>query len=211
LINQRIYDIIKSSTTQKENATMTVEEKIKKPYTIRLTVWGILTAAAFAACFVYHKYSGTDFSPIASVALIITMSFIAFASMGLLSYVSDKSFSGTVVDVKLDVRLFKESAFERRIEKRVFVGMTVQCDSGECIFFEQMLPDHLSSKNPYRVGDRVYHVKGAKYTCRFPREDTEKRYEPVSVICPACGAIHPLGSKSCSFCENDLPWDPLLK
>ena len=195
----------------KENAVMTVEEKIKRPYTLRMTLWAILTAAAFAVCFIYHKYSGTDLPPVASVALITMISFIAFSSMGLLHYVTDKSFSGEIVHVKLEVRLFKESTTDRRIEKRVFVGMTVQCDDGKSIFFEQMLPNHLSGKNPYREGDRVYHIKGSKHTCRFPRGDTEKKYDPVSVICPVCGAIHPLGSGACSFCESDLPWDPLTK
>ena len=190
---------------------MSAEGKIKKPFMIRLTIWAIITAVLFATCYIYHKYSGTDFAPVATIALCLLVSFIIFNSMGLVSYFTDKGFSGTVVHIKIDVRLFKESAFDRKIEKRVFVGMTVECDDGKSIFFEQMLPNHLSNKNPYRVGDRIYHIKGAKHTCRFPRGDTEKKYEPVSVICPICGAILPLASKVCSFCENDLPWDPHIK
>ncbi|MBQ2716167.1 MAG: hypothetical protein IJF21_05145 [Clostridia bacterium] len=187
---------------------MTTEEKIKKPYIKRLALWAILTASLFVTCYFYYKYSETEFSPVGSVALIALISFIAFNSMGLLSYLTDKSFSGTVVHVKIDIRLFKESTLDRKIEKRAFIGMTIDCDDGKSIFFEQMLPNHLTNKNPYCVGDRVYHIKGAKHTCRFPRGDTEKKYDPVSVICPVCGAILPLGSKVCAFCENDLPWDP---
>ena len=190
---------------------MNIEEKIKKPFMIRLTIWAILTAALFVTCYFYHSYSNTEFSPVVSLSLILLISFITFNSMGLLAYFTDKSFSGKIVHIKIDVRLYMESALNRKISKRVFVGMTVECDNGKSIFFEQMLPEHLSSKNPYREGDRIYHIKGAKHTCRFPRGDTEKKYEPVSVICPLCGAILPLGSKVCSFCENDLPWDPLLK
>jgi hypothetical protein len=190
---------------------MSIEEKIKKPFMIRLTVWAILTAILFVTCYFYHKYSGTDFSPVVSSTLILLISFIAFNSMGLLSYFTDKSFSGTVVHIKIDVRLYKESALDKKIEKRTYVGMTVECDDGKSIFFEQILPAHLTNKIPYREGDRVYHIKGAKHTCRFPRGDTEKKYEPISVICPLCGAILPLGSKECSFCENDLPYDPLIK
>ena len=190
---------------------MTVENKIKTPYMRKVALWAIVTAALFAVCYIYHKFSGTDFSPVVSVSLILMISFIIFNSLGLLSYFTDKSFSGKVAHVKLDVRLYKESALDKKIEKRIYVGMTVECDDGKSIFFEQMLPNHLTNKNPYREGDRIYHIKGAKYTCRFPRNDTETKYEPVSVVCPICGAIHSLGTKFCSFCENDLPWDPNIK
>jgi hypothetical protein len=97
------------------------------------------------------------------------------------------------------------------METRIFVEMTVECDDGTTIAHEEMLSSALSKAIPYREGDRVYHIKGAKYTCRFPRNDTAKKYDPISVICPICGALHPLGTTFCSFCENDLPWDPLLK
>lgn len=190
---------------------MTIEKKIKKPFMKRLAVWAILTAVILAASYFYHKYSSTELPPVASVAIILLVSFITFNSMGLLAYFTDKSFSGTIVHIKIDIRLFKESAFDKKIEKRAFIGMTVECDNGENIFFEQMLPNHLTNKNPYREGDRVYHIKGAKHTCRFPRNDTQKQYDPISVICPICGAILPLGTNVCSFCENDLPWDPSLK
>lgn len=190
---------------------MTVEEKIKKPFMRRLAIWSILTAALFVICYFYHSYSGTDFSPVVSVALILSVSFVVFNSLGLLAYFTDKSFSGKIVHIKVDVRLYKESALDRKIEKRTFVGMSVECDNGRSLFHEEMMPPHLTTKIPYREGDRVYHIKGAKHVCRFPRNDTETIYEPVSVICPICGAIHSLGTKACSFCENDLPWDPLVK
>ena len=190
---------------------MKAEEKIRKPYKKKLVIWAILNAFLFVVCYFYHRYSGTDFSPVVSVSLILLISFISFSSLGLLAYFTDKSFSGSVTNIKVDVRLYKESAMDKKIEKRVYIGMTVECDDGKSIFFEQMLPNHLTNKNPYREGDRVYHIKGAKYTCRFPRNDTETKYEPVSVICPICGAIHSLGTTLCSFCENDLPRDPTIK
>lgn len=190
---------------------MTIEEKIKKPFMIRFTIWAIITALLLAVCYFYHKHSGTEFSPVVSLALIIMVSFIIFNSIGLLSYFTDKNFSGKITHIKIDVRLFKDSSFDRKISRRTYVGMTIECDDGKSIFFEQILPAHMTNKNPYREGDRVYHIKGAKHTCRFPRGDTEKKYEPISVICPLCGAILPLGSKTCSFCDNELPWDPVIK
>jgi hypothetical protein len=190
---------------------MTIEEKVKKLYMKKLTIWAIITAVLFAICFIYHKISDTDFAPVVSVSLIMLISFIVFNSMGLLSYFTDKSFSGTITHIKIDVRLYKESAFDKKIEKRIYVGMTIECDDGKAIFFEQMLPIHLTNTNPYREGDRVYHIKGAKYTCRFPRNDTVKQYDPISIICPLCGAVNDLGTHTCVFCENDLPWDPQTK
>jgi len=190
---------------------MTVEEKIKKPFVKKLIIWSIFTAVLFIIGYIYHKYSGTDFSPVVSVALILLISFIAFNCLGLLSYFTDKSFSGKIVHIKVDVRLYKESSFDKKIEKRIYVGMTVECDNGQSVFHEEMMPPHLTTKIPYREGDRVYHIKGAKHCCRFPRNDTETVYEPVSVICPICGAILSLGTKVCSFCENDLPYDPSVK
>ena len=65
---------------------MSVENKIRKPYMRKLTIWAILTAALFAVCYIYHKFSGTDFSPVVSVSLILMISFIIFNSLGLLSY-----------------------------------------------------------------------------------------------------------------------------
>ncbi len=190
---------------------MDIEQKIRKPYMSKLAIWAVIVAALFVTCYFYHQYSGTEFSPVVSVALILLISFIAFNAMGLLAYFTDKSFSGKIVNIKVDVRLYKESALDRKISRRTYIGMTVECDDGKSIFFEQMLPAHLTNKNPYREGDRVYHIKGAKHTCRFPRDDKEKKYDPVSVICPICGAILPLGSNVCVFCENDLPWDPKIK
>lgn len=190
---------------------MTIEEKIKKTYTRRLVLWSVFSVLLLIAAYFYHRYSGTDFSPTVSIALIIIISFIAFNSLGLLSYFTDKSFSGKIVHIKVEVRLFKESAYDRKIEKRSYVGITVECDDGNSIFYEEMMPAHLTNAIPYREGDRVYHIKGAKHLCRFPRGDTEKKYEQVSIICPVCGAIVHLGTKTCTFCENDLPYDPLIK
>ena len=190
---------------------MKAEEKIKQPYKRKLIIWASLNAILFAVCYFYHAYSGTDFSPVVSVSLILLISFISFSSLGLLEYFTDKSFSGKIIHYKAECRIHKISAFERRMETRLFVEMTVECDDGTTTMHEEMLSGALSKKIPYRDGDRVYHIKGAKYTCRFPRNDTEQKYEPISVICPLCGAILPLGTKTCSFCDNDLPYDPLIK
>lgn len=175
---------------------------------IKLGIWSAAVIMLCLICVLYHKSPYAQFEPVVTVALIILISFILFTALGLLGYFTDNSFSGEIVDIKVDVRYHKESAFDRHITTRTYVGMTVECDDGKAIYFEQMLPAHLGNKIPYQVGDRIYHIKGAKNTCRFPRNDTVKEYEPISVICPICGALHPLGTKTCSFCENDLPYDP---
>ncbi len=190
---------------------MTIEEKVKKPHMKRLAVWSAIVAALCCIAFCYHSFFETHFAPAASVAGIIIIAAFTFYFLGLWDYFTDKSFSGKILHYKADCRIFKISAFERRMETRIFVEMTVECDDGTTIAHEEMLSSALSKAIPYREGDRVYHMKGAKYTCRFPRNDTAKKYDPISVICPICGALHPLGTTFCSFCENDLPWDPQIK
>ena len=190
---------------------MTIEEKVKKPHMMRLAVWTVIITALCCTAFCYHSFFEAHFAPAASVAGIVIIAAITFYFMGLWDYFTDKSFTGKILRYHAAVRLYKVSAFERRMETRIFVEMTVECDDGTTIAHEEMLSSALSKAIPYREGDRVYHIKGAKYTCRFPRNDTAKKYDPVSVICPICGALHPLGTTFCSFCENDLPWDPSVK
>lgn len=190
---------------------MTVEEKVKKPYMIRLTVWAVFVGILCTVAFCYHYFAKPHFAPAASVACIVIIAAGIFYFSGLWDYFTDKSFSGTIMKYNAECRIFKVSAFERRLETRIFVTMTVECDDGTTIYHEEVLSRDLSKSIPYREGDRVYHIKGAKYTCRFPRNDTAKKYDPISVICPLCGALHPLGTVTCSFCENDLPYDPSVK
>ena len=190
---------------------MSVEEKVRKPHIIHLIIWTIFVAIISVIAICYHKFVDTQFAPAATAACVIFIAAFAFYLFGLWDYFTDKSFSGKILHYKADCRVYKISAFERRMETRIFVEMTVECDDGTCTVHEEMLSGALSKKIPYREGDRVYHIKGAKYTCRFPRNDTEQKYEPISVICPLCGALHTLGTKTCTFCENDLPYDPILK
>ena len=190
---------------------MTIEEKVRKPHVRRLAVWVILVLIICAIAICYHAFTDTHFAPAASAACVIFIAAFMFYLFGLWDYFTDKSFSGKIIHYKSDCRIHKISAFERRMETRLFVEMTVECDDGTTTVHEEMLSGALSKTIPYRDGDRVYHIKGAKYTCRFPRNDTEQKYEPISVICPLCGALHTLGTKTCTFCENDLPYDPLIK
>ena len=190
---------------------MTIEEKVKQPHIKKFIIWITIISAISLTAFCYHRFFKPHFSPAATVSCVILIAAAAFYFMGLWDYFTDKSFSGKIIHYKAECRIHKISAFERRMETRLFVEMTVECDDGTTTVHEEMLSGALSKKIPYRDGDRVYHIKGAKYTCRFPRNDTEQKYEPISVICPLCGALHTLGTKTCTFCENDLPYDPLIK
>lgn len=190
---------------------MTVEEKVKKPHIRKFIIWTSIISAVSLIAFCYHSYFKPHFAPAATAACVILIAAATFYFMGLWDYFTDKSFTGTIKSYKATCRIFKVSAFERRMETRIFVEMTVERDDGTTFYHEEMLSSALSKSIPYREGDRIYHIKGAKYTCRFPRNDTVKKYDPISVICPICGALHPLGTTFCSFCENDLPWDPSVK
>ena len=190
---------------------MTIEEKVRIPHVRRIVIWSLLILAISAVGVCYHHFTDTQFAPAATAACIVFIAAAAFYFMGIWDYCTDKSFSGKILQYKAVCRIHKISAFERRMETRIFVEMTVECDDGTTIAHEEMLSAALSKQIPYREGDRVYHIKGAKYTCRFPRNDTVKKYDPISVICPICGAVHPLGTKFCAFCENDLPYDPMIK
>lgn len=123
---------------------MRIEQKIQKPYMIKLGIWSAVVIMLCLICVFYHSSPNAQFEPVVTFALIILISFILFTALGLLGYFTDNSFSGEIVDMKVDVRYHKESAFDK----------------------------------------------------------------PISVICPICGALHPLGTKTCSFCENELPYDP---
>ncbi len=187
---------------------MNAKNKIMKPIILRFAVWGVITIILLGVCFSYHSNSETRFSPIISVALVIILSYIMLNSLGLVAYLLNKGFAGEIVEMNVISKRYMRSALDKSVEKRTFVIMTIKCDNGKTIKFEEMLPKHLTRIIPYRKGDRVLHIKGAPHLCRFPRNDTETKYDPISVICPICGACLPLGSKECSFCETELPWDP---
>ena len=188
-----------------------ITKKIRRPYAIKLVIWVIFNLLLCYICYRYHTSADSEFSPIVSISLMIFISIILFCSLGIQKYIFDKSFSGKIVDLKVDTKSVMLSAFERKTVTRSIVAMTVECDDGHREYLEEMLPAHLTRKIPYKVGDRVYHIRGSKHTCRFPRNDTEKKYEPISVICPICGAINTLGSAECNFCEHPLPYDPQIK
>ncbi len=190
---------------------MDIEQKIRKPFMRKLAIWFVIVTALGVICYFYHTSPTARFEPIISVVLILLISAYIFCSFGIFGYLCDKSFSGRIADMKVKSKPYMSSAFDKKLTVRTFVGLTIEADDGKSFYFEQMLPAHQTRAVPYQVGDRVYHIKGAKHLCRFPRNDTDKKYEPVSVICPLCGAILPLGSKTCSFCENDLPYDPIIK
>ncbi len=190
---------------------MTIEQKVRGPYIKKLTVWLIIVAILSAVAFLYHLSGSAAFEPIVTAALIAVIAAIIFYAMNLGNYFFDKSFSGEIVSIKTSVRRIWPSAFERRSVTRVVLEISVSNDNGKAEYFEEILPAAITGKIPYAVGDRVYHIKGAKHTCRFPRNDTEKKYAPISVICPICGAIMSLGKEECDFCGSDLPWDPAVK
>ncbi len=190
---------------------MNTNNIIKKLILRKFVLWGIITAVLFAVCYFYHSKAETKFSPLISIALLILLSFITFNSLGIANYIRDKEFSGRITELKVISKRYMNNAIDRDVQKRTFVMMSIECDDGKTIKFEQMLPEHETRIIPYRVGDRVLHIKGAPNLCRFPRNDTETKYDPISVICPICGACLPLGTKDCPFCEIALPWDPAVK
>ncbi len=190
---------------------MTIEQKVKKPYIKRFAVWLAIVAALSTVAYFYHRSPNARFEPVVTVSLLIFIVIGIFWGLGIQKYLFDKSFSGVVTNVKASSKLEMPSALERKIIVRTVVEMTVECDDGRSILHEERLPPHMAKKIPYRAGDRVYHIKGAKHTCRFPRNDTKKTYERRTVICPLCGAVMPLGNKECSFCNNELPYDPAVK
>lgn len=190
---------------------MAIESVIRKRYMRKLALCLLIILALCLVCYAYHSSGKAKFEPVVTLSLLAVISFILLSSFGLIKYFFDKSFSGRITVLKPEIRYYKESAFERKITTRTYLGMTVECDNGRTVFFEEILLPHFTTKIPFKEGDRVYHIKGAKHLCRFPRNDTEMKYKPVSVICPVCGALHPLGTLTCNYCENELPYDPLEK
>lgn len=186
---------------------MTTEQKIRKPYLKKLIIWILIVAALSAICMLYHSSPSARFHPLISAALIALFSVWILFAFEIPKYLRDRCFSGKIVEMSIKSRKFAQGAVDKSVDKRTVVTMKIECDCGKILSFEQTLPSHLTRAVPYRVGDRVLHLKGAPYTCRFPRNDTETVYDPISVICPICGALLPLGSKECSFCETELPRD----
>lgn len=190
---------------------MNIARKIRKPYIRKFIIWLLTVSVLALICIAYHSSPNARFPPLFSAGLIAIISILHFFSLGIPKYLCNRGFSGRIVDMRVYSKLYMKSALGKNASRRTFVAMKIECDDGKAVKYEQMLPESDTNAIPYRVGDRVMHIKGAPHVCRFPRGDTEIKYEPISVICPLCGAILPLGSKSCSFCETELPYDPAVK
>ncbi len=184
---------------------MNPEIFIRKRYIKRLLIWISLIAFLSAICIVYHSLPVTKTDPAVSVAIIMVISACLFPIFKLNEYLLDKPFAGKIINAKINCKSEMPFALERKIITRTYVEMVVECDNGYRVFHEELIANKASSKNPYAVGDRVYHIKGSKHTCRF-RDDTG-----ISNICPICGAIMSLDEKDCSFCNIELPHDPAFK
>ncbi len=190
---------------------MTIEQKIKKPYMIKLAVWIAASVVFGLVCFLYHSRPESKFPITGSAVISLLVLALIFYYLDLRKYFFDKQFSGEIIEMNVRSDSYMPTMFIPHIYVRTFVLMTVKCDNGYTVTYDQVLPEQLSRKVPFRVGDRVYHIKGSHHTCRFPRNDTEKVYEPISVICPVCGAINTLGTKECAFCNTELPHDPAVR
>ncbi len=188
---------------------MTVEQKLKKPYMIKSAIWVSACIVLALSAFFYHSRPESKFPVTGSIAICLFLLALIFWRLGLSKYFFDKSFSGTIVSINIHSEWHMPHTFIPHMYRRTFVLMTVRCDNGKEVVHDQILPEHLSRKTPFQVGDRVYHIKGSLHTCRFPRNDTETLYDPVSVICPICGAVNTLGIYNCAFCKSQLPIDPV--
>ena len=124
---------------------MTIEEKVRIPHVRRIVIWSLLILAISAVGVCYHHFTDTQFAPAATAACIVFIAAAAFYFMGIWDYCTDKSFSGKILQYKAVCRIHKISAFERRMETRIFVEMTVECDDGTTIAHEEMLSAALSS------------------------------------------------------------------
>ncbi len=190
---------------------MSIEQRIRKPYMTKLVLWFAAAAALGLICYFYHARPEAKFPVTGSIVISLAILALIFYYLDLRKYFFDKQFSGEIIEMDVRSDSYMPTMFIPHLYVRTFVLMTVKCDDGRTVTYDQVLPEYLSRKVPFRVGDRVYHIKGSLHTCRFPRGDTETVYDPVSVICPICGAINTLGSKDCSFCNCELPYDPSIK
>lgn len=190
---------------------MTAKKQIRKYYLKRFICWLMIVGVLSVICAVYHSSPSARFHPLISAALIAIIAIWLMPAFELTKFIRERSFSGEIIGTKVYSKLYMNNAIERKVGRRAFVKMEIKCDDGNIIKFEQMLPQDEANAVPYRLGDRVYHIKGAMHICRFPRGDTETKYDPISVVCPICGACNILGSVKCAFCETELPWDPLNK
>ncbi len=190
---------------------MDAKRHIRKYYLKKFIGWFIIVAALSVICAFYHISPNARFHPLISVAIIAIIALMLAPGFELTKYIREGSFSGEIIGMKVYSKRYMNNAIEKKVERRAFAQMKVKCDGGKVINFEQMLPQDDANTVPYRIGDRVYHLRGAMHVCRFPRGDTEKKYDPVSVVCPICGACNTLGSEKCAFCEIELPRDPKEK
>lgn len=188
---------------------MTAEQKIKKSYSVKFALWLACTGALALIGYMYHSSPSTKSEPTVTAAVLMLISAALFPLFGLHKFIFDKAFSGTVVNMKIESKQEMPHALERRFKTFHYACMTVECDNGKIYYHEEQLKDDLVKVKVYQPGDRVYHIKGAKHTCLFPKDgDAHRR---VSVICPLCGAHMKSSEAECSYCSNELPYDPAIK
>ena len=200
----------KKQDSIKENV-MNEKKRIRNYYLKKFIGWFVIVSVLSVICAVYHGSPSARFHPLISAVIIAIIALMLAPGFELTKYIREGSFSGEIIGMKVYSKRYMNNAIEKKVERRAFVLMEVKCDNGKVIKFDQMLPKDEANTVPYRVGDRVYHIRGAMHVCRFPRGDTEKKYDPVSVVCPICGACNTLGSEKCAFCEIELPRDPKEK
>jgi hypothetical protein len=103
----------------------------------------------------------------------------------------DRGWQGTVVSKRVRHGYIVSHTIGRgRMVPTVWLDLTVKKDGGRVRKISYHLRE--TSEKYYSVGDRVIHLKGAKFLLRPDRADNE-------IICPLCG--NTLKTDDCYYCR----------
>ncbi|MBR5869575.1 MAG: hypothetical protein IKZ09_00940 [Clostridia bacterium] len=168
---------------------------------IPTVLWCILVAVFEVAAF--YDYTYENLGVVTAIGLWILLSLIVPIRLGLVKYLFDASWEGTVVrmeDQKRWVPNYGRGRWKYELEMYCqkpnggMINKTFTSISGKIMIHKNTIDPQL-----YHVGDRVVYLRGTYVPFIVHREG-----EVPPAVCVLCGKDNPAGTKTCLSCHADI-------
>ena len=160
-------------------------------------LWMILIAVA-EMLFLYD-YTYENLGIVTAIGLWILLSLTVPLKCGMIPYLMDFSFYGTILDIqdqqRIKGRVPGVAYFPYRVHELL---LFVEKPSGQ-MASKILLYDALKNKQLYHISDRVTYGRGTNYPFIIHRDG-----EAPPAVCVLCGKDNPAGSDTCLSCHAEL-------
>ena len=188
--------------TQKTNPDITAYRRKKlRNLLIPTVIWCVIIATFELT--VFYDYTYENLGIVTAIGLWILLSLIIPIRLGLVNYLFDASWEGTVARIEDHKRWapnygagkwwYELEMYCQKPDGRM-INKTITCVSKNVAIHKNTINSQM-----YHVGDRVVYLRGTYVPFIIHREG-----EAPPAVCVLCGKDNPAGSDTCLSCHAEL-------